>query len=144
MISLTKEELEQLNDLRREISELEAAIDKIKQQKTECVIDKVRASGSEFPYIDGFKKISGTNMAAVRKRRERIQRKENILDERRQKAEAEEIRIMEYINSVQDSRVRRIMQYRYVQGFSWERIAGIMNYDKSYIQRLISKFLDNK
>ena len=131
---MTKEELEQLNDLRREISELEAAIDKIKQQKTECVIDKVRASGSEFPYIDGY----GGH------RRERIQRKENILDERRQKAEAEEIRIMEYINSVQDSRVRRIMQYRYVQGFSWERIAGIMNYDKSYIQRLISKFLDNK
>ena len=107
-------------------------------------MDKVRASGSEFPYIDGFKKISGTNMAAVRKRRERIRKKEKILDERRQRAEEAEIRIMEYINSVQDSRVRRIMQYRYVEGFSWERIAGIMHYDKSYIQRLISKYLYNK
>lgn len=140
---MRKEELEQLNDLRKEISELEAAIDKIKQQKTECVMDKVRASGSEFPYIDGFKKISGTNMAAVNKKRERIRKKEKILDERRQRAEEAEIRIMEYINSVQDSRVRRIMQYRYVEGFTWERIASIMNYDKSYPQRLISKYLDN-
>ncbi len=141
---MTKEELEQLISLRKEISELEAAISKIKRQKTECVIDKVRASGSEFPYIDGFKKISGTNMAAVRKRREQICKKEKILDERRQRAEAEEIRIMEHINSVQDSRIRRIMQYRYVEGFSWEKIADIMNYDKSYLQRLISKYLGDK
>lgn len=141
---MRKEELEQLNDLRKEISELEAAISRIKQQNAEQATDKVRASGREFPYIDGYKKISGINMAAVKKRKELICKKEKLLKERRHKAEETELKIMEYINSVSDSRTRRIMQYRYVEGFSWEKIASIMNYDKSYLQRIISKYLGSK
>lgn len=110
---ITREELSQLNSLKKEIAELETEINRLRQQKSGTATDKVRSSGHEYPYIDGFKQISGFNKAADDKRKKLLEKKEALLSQRKEKAEAAELKIMEYINSVQDSRVRRIMQYRY-------------------------------
>lgn len=139
------EELEQLNDLHKEIAELEAAIKRIQQQKSGTATDKVRASGRDFPYIDGFKQISGLNMAAEQKRQELLRKKETLLNNRKKKAEEAELKIMEYINSVEDSRIRRIMQYRFVDGYKWEKIGKLLNYNRTYPQKLIDYYLkENK
>lgn len=140
---MQREELEQLNNLRKEITELNEEIYKIQQQEHEAVTDKVRASGNDFPYIDGFRKISGIDRQAECKREKNLSKKLALIKERRKKAAETELKLIEYINSVPDSRVRRIMQYRYVEGFTWEKIATIMNYDKSYPQRIIAKYLDS-
>ena len=50
--------------------------------------------------------------------------------------------IMEYINTVTDSRIRRIMQYKYVDGYTWQRIANIMHYDKSYPEKAITRYIN--
>ena len=47
---MKREDIEQLNNLRKEISELETAIERIRQQSVESVTDKVKSSGNEFPY----------------------------------------------------------------------------------------------
>lgn len=138
---MRKEELEQLISLRKEIADLEVAIIKIQEQKDEVVTDKVRASGKEFPYIDGYAKISGVNTETERKRKEILYKKEKLLNERKKKVESAEIRIIEYINSVQDSRIRRIMQYRYIDGCTWGKIAKSMHCDRTYPEKLISKYL---
>jgi len=49
---------------------------------------------------------------------------------------------MEYINTVTDSRIRRIMQYKYVDGYTWQRIANIMHYDKSYPEKAITRYIN--
>lgn len=138
---MTKRELEQLNNLRKEMAELDAAIMRIRQQKTETVTDKVKASGKEFPYIDGFKKISGFNTAAEQRHKELLRKKETLLADRKKKAEETELKIMEYINSVPDSRTRRIMQYRYIDGYTWDKIAKSMHCDRTYPEKLVSKYL---
>lgn len=135
------EELEQLNDLRKEIAELEAAIKRLRQQKSGTATDKVRASGKEYPYINGFKQISGYNMAAEERRKELLDRKELLLNDRKKKAEAAELKIMEYINSVEDSRVRRIMQYRFMDGYKWEKISKLLHYERTYPKKLIDGYL---
>ena len=139
---MKKEDLEQLNDLRKEIAELEAAIIRLRQQKTETATDKVRASGKYFPYVNGYKTIFGLNMAAEGERKELLDKKELLLTRRKRKAEETELRIMEYINSVQDSRIRRIMQYRYIDGYKWEKISSIMNCHRSTLEKAVYKYLD--
>ncbi len=141
---MKREEMEQLNNLRKEIAELEKAINRIRQQCEETITDKVRASGSEFPYINGYKRVSGISMSSEERKKKMLRQKQQLLNDRKTKAEHEELKITEYINSVQDSRVRRIMQYRYIDGYTWDRIGEIMNYDKSYPQKLLSKYLDDK
>lgn len=140
--NVKKEELEQLNDLHKEIAELEAAIVRLRQQKTETATDKVRASGKYFPYVNGYKTISGFNMAADGKRKELLDKKELILMRRKRKAEETELRIMEYINSVQDSKIRRIMQYRFIDGYKWDKIGKIIHCDRTYPKKLIDNYLE--
>ena len=135
------EELEQLNDLHKEIAELEAAIKRLRQQKSGTAADKVRASGKEYPYINGFKQISGYNMAAEERRKALLDRKEILLNDRKKKAEAAELKIMEYINSVEDSRVRMIMQYRFIDGYKWEKISRLTHYERTYPKKLIDSYL---
>ncbi len=101
---MTKEKLEQLIDLRKEIKEIE---------------QKIRQEGAENP--------SGNA---------------NLLKKRKEMAAEEEKQITEYINSVVDSRVRRIMQYKYVDGYTWRKIARIMHYDRSSPEKIITRYLN--
>lgn len=79
---------------------------------------------------------------------ERIKKEENIhlihkLTERKNMITLLATEIMEYINTISDSRVRRIMQYKYIEGYTWKKIADIMHYDRSYPEKIISKYLNN-
>lgn len=78
----------------------------------------------------------------------RIKKEENIclihkLEERKSMITLLEIEIMEYINTISDSRIRRIMQYKYIEGYTWKKIASIMHYDRSYPEKIITKYLNN-
>lgn len=101
---MTKEKLEQLIDLRKEIKEIGQ---RIKHESAECP-----SSNSE------------------------------LLKERVHMAAELERDITAYINSVEDSRIRRIMQYRYADGYAWGKIARIMHYDRTYPEKLIAKYLN--
>lgn len=65
-----------------------------------------------------------------------------LLAKRLDTAAGLEREIMEYINAVDNSRVRRIMQYKYVDGYTWQKIANIMHYDKSYPEKAITRYLN--
>lgn len=99
---MTKEKLEQLIDLRKEIKEIE--------QRLDC--DKCPLGNAE------------------------------LLEERVHMAAELEREITAYINSVEDSRIRRIMQYKYVDGYTWRKIACIMHYDRSYPEKAITRYLN--
>lgn len=100
---MTKEKLEQLINLRKEIKEIE---------------QRIRSEDAGYP--------SGNI---------------GLLGERIHMAAELEKEITAYINSVGDSKIRRIMQYRYVDGYQWNKIARIMHYDRTYPEKLISKYL---
>ncbi len=65
-----------------------------------------------------------------------------LLEKRKHMAAELEKEISGYINSVDDSRVRRIMQYKYIDGYTWKRIAKIMHYDRSYPEKVVTKYLN--
>lgn len=120
---MTKEELEQLIDLRKEIKELEQSILKVEQMETGEVPVKVKASCQDFPYTQGRVSVKTYNPALANKRDQLLYEKRMLLNERKEKAIKEEQKLTRYINNINESRVRRIMQYRYIDGYSWEKSA---------------------
>lgn len=43
---------------------------------------------------------------------------------------------MEMIDNIEDVRYRQVLEYRYCNGWSWEKIAKYMAYDEKYLHRL--------
>lgn len=138
---MTKEQLGQLRSLRREISELTDKIRELEAKPGTMVSDKVQASMKDFPYIETSVKIEGLDMVHDRKTRQQIESRKMLLIERRQQAQELELQITEYINRVEDSRLRRMMEYRYVEGKTWEQIGTIMNCDRTTAEKSITKYL---
>lgn len=138
---MTKKELEQLIDLKEEIKEIEQSILKIEQMDISSVPVKVDASGRNFPYIQGKMTVSSYDPALADKRAVRLYNKKTLLEERKKKAAEAERQILQYINSIQESRVRRIMQFRYIDGYSWEQIGAIMHFDRRTGERIVSRYL---
>lgn len=137
---MDKEKLKQLRSLRKEIKELDAAIEDLKQQKR-VTRDKVQASMSDFPYVRTTATVFSVDANADKARRKKITDKEIALLQRRQQAAALETEISEYIKSVTDSRIRRILRMRYIEGLSWDKVAIAMNYDRTYPEKLLSRYL---
>ena len=84
---MTKEELDQLQDLRQEIRELEYKIARLRNRGTRIVSDKVQASSKEFPYTPTNVKITGIDFKGDEKSKRQLSRKELLLKVRKQQAE---------------------------------------------------------
>lgn len=138
---MTKSELEQLLDLRKEIQELDAKVEKMQGQRVGKVMDRVHASMPEFPYVYTTKTITGVDNKGSRKRRRELTESELLLLKRRQQAVDAEFKISRYIKSINDSRIRRIISLRYEEGLSWDKVAAAMNCDRTYPEKLLTKYL---
>lgn len=137
---MTKNELGQLRDLRKEIRELDVKVEKMQKQRVGKVMDRVHASMPEFPYVYTTKTITGTDDKGGKLRKEMTEN-EILLLKRRQQAVEAEYRISQYINSINDSRIRRIISLRYEEGLSWSKVADDMNCDRTYPEKLLTKYL---
>lgn len=138
---MTKKELEQLIDLKKEIRELEQNIAKIERMDIGTMPVKVNASSQSFPYMPERVTVQGYDVKLADKRDILLYEKKTLLYERKEKAAEEEKRLMQYINSIKESKVRRIMQYKYIDGYSWEKIGDMMHFDRRTGERIISRYL---
>ncbi len=138
---MTKNELGQLINLRKEILELDAKVEKMQNQRVEKVMDKVHASMSDFPYAYTTKTITGIDNKGVKRQRRSLTESEFLLLKRRKQAVEAEYRISQYINSINDSRIRRIISLKYEEGLSWSKVAADINCDRTYPEKLLTKYL---
>lgn len=140
---MTKNELEQLLDLRKEIRELDEKVERMQKQRVGKVTDRVHASMKEYPYIQTTKTITGVDNMD-KKHRKHLAESEILLLKRRQQAVNAEHKISEYIKSIKDSRIRRIISLKYEEGLSWGEVAKKMNYDRTYPEKLLTKYLNEQ
>ena len=137
----TKELLKQYNDLQKEIKELEQRIERVKNKKIQVVSDTVKGS-PYFPYNDRTFIVTGIE---VDKKEQTLERLNSILCKRRAKCTELKLQIEEFINTIPDSRTRRVFSLRYIDGLNWLQIARkIERYDESYPRKVIhDKYLEN-
>lgn len=129
-----KELLRQYDDIQKEIKELECRIKKL-NCKADIESDTVVGSNTEFPYNERVYTVSGINFEA---KTEKLDRLNKVLTKRVQKCEDMKIEIEEFINTIPDSRTRRVFSLRYIDGLTWMQIARrIERYDESYPRKVI-------
>ena len=108
---MTKDKLVQYCDLKVEIENLEKRIDRI-QKQSEMVADVVQNGYKGRAVIRGVDLI----------RKQKLERLNNILKERYERDLQLQIEIEEFISNIQDSKLRQIFEFRYIDGFSWIQI----------------------
>lgn len=142
MISIaTKELLKQYCDLQKEIKELEQRIERLRSKSVQVVTDSVKGSSNDFPYVEKTFIITGLEED---RREQQLEKLSNILYKRKAKCKEIAIEIEEFINTIPDSRTRRVFTLRYIDGLSWLQIARkIERYDESYPRKVIhDKYLE--
>lgn len=131
---MTKKELSQYIDLSRECDDLRNRIAEL-ESENECSI--VQSSMPEFPYTRTRVMVYGKS----EKSRKRIANMRNMLCKRLDDAEAAMEKVMEYIETVQDSQMRQILRHKYLDGWTWERIGETMGYDHSSVLKRVNRYL---
>jgi hypothetical protein len=117
--------LEQYKDKLKEIKLLESRIIEMRQEETEIVSDTVRGSSSSFPYTQYTVKITGLNV----KKREKINRVIERLIIRKTALYHDLEEVEQFVDEIQDSRVRQIIELRYIKGMSWNAVSTkVYNY----------------
>jgi DNA-directed RNA polymerase specialized sigma24 family protein len=137
----TKELLKQYCDLQKEIKELEQRIERVRNKNVQVVTDSVKGSSKHFPYIERSFVITGLEED---KREQQLEKLNSILYKRRAKCTEFKLEIEEFINTIPDSRTRRVFTLRYIDGLNWLQIARkIERYDESYPRKVIhDKYLE--
>lgn len=140
-----KELLKQYNDLIVEIRDIERKIDKLEKVESKCEQDSVTGSNPYFPYEPRTFRVEGYNIIDEEKRNMRVSRMKRLLIRRKCKCEDLKLEIEEFINTIPDSRTRRVFQYRYIDNLSWQAVARrISRSDESYPRKEIhDKYLNS-
>lgn len=107
---MTAKQLNQYRSLCMEIEELE---EKIEQEKySGLVTDVVSGSDSGYPYIKRKFTITGVDTG-----------REDRLRLMKEKCCKERDAILDYINDIEESRIRQIFMLRHLDGLSWRAVA---------------------
>ena len=122
---MTRNQLVEYCDLKKEIEDLEKRIDRI-HKTSEMVSDTVQ---------NGYKHravIYGVDL----KRKRKLNMYENKLQEFYDKLFEEQNQIEDYIETIPQSNIRQIFRYRYIDGFNWLQIMHLMKYKSESTARM--------
>ena len=135
-MAVTLEMLEQYNDMFREAKMWEQELDELRKKNT-VVKDTVRGSMSSFPYTTHSVTIQG-----MQKPNGRIAAQEKRLEERRERLYAMLTEIDDFIDKLEDSQLRQIINYRYVQGYSWVKTARLVHNKENAIRMRVKRYFE--
>lgn len=134
---IKKQDLKQIESLRKEIKYLEDKINKIESKPVKIVQDSVSASSVSFPYIRHTAKIEGFESPKNRNKYKKILKDKKYTLEKK-------INNLEYeLNKIEDSELRMIIRYKYEENYSWIKIMHEMEYDsESKARMILERFLE--
>mgnify|MGYP007106074783 CR=1 FL=1 len=110
---MTLKELSQLYHLKREIGHDRERLAKL----------RARRGSVSSPKLDGLPSSAGGGQSAVENLALEIADLEAIIDSKIIQCVHEQNRLERYIAGIPDSRTRMIMSFRFVDGFSWGKVA---------------------
>jgi len=127
---MSKRRLEQYIDLKKEIFLLGEQILSA-TSGGDIVTDMVRGSSAEHPYTQHNIIIQGHGSVSVQR-----------WSARKTALEHECTAVEEFIESVDDSTMRQILTWKYIQGNTVERTAAIVGYSPVHVKRLLKNFFE--
>lgn len=141
---MTRQELEQYIDLKKEIKYLEDKIKELQQKEKLYSKDVVRGSSTEYPYtskpivIEGYDEEYDEQIIKSIKRKE-IRLKQLVLQSERK---AEEI--WKFIQGIKEPRIRQMLSMRYIDGDSWLKISMVFkSSNECYARNTCERYLSS-
>jgi hypothetical protein len=134
MPNMTKDELSRLAAITQEIELIKK---QISGTSPKYLVDFVKASSPEFPYTQHNVKVAGNDYDAYYSRVNRLQKR---LSNKLNELMDEKDRVMEYIETVNDSTMRMILSLKYVNGLTFEEIGNEIGYSRVWVKKKHSKF----
>ena len=137
-------ELKQYRALEKEIAMLKQKVDRLSVRKYKYGADSVTSSSPAAPYRKSIVVIRGYGYDAANdhaKARLKKHTRERLHELNQKFGE-----IQAFIDSIDDSIVRQIVEYRYIEGLSWAAIGKII-YDKpteSTPRMIVERFFEKK
>lgn len=106
------------------LKETEAELESLHQHGGKCVQDSVRGSMQDFPYAPKIIHIEGVLDSMVYQGH--IKSMERILLDRAAAVAAQKEQVEQFLNelAITSPRILRIYKCKYIEGMSWEQIAG--------------------
>lgn len=124
---ITKQILIQYSDLQKEIldvqkkiSDLEKYIDKIEEEGS--VVDTVTGGNGGIQHF----KIEGFPFPEYSKKKTLLLTRKSMLIQLQDELLEQTNEVEKFISEIDDSRMRRIINYRFIERLSWNRIADMM------------------
>lgn len=135
---MTEKDLKQYRNIIKEIQDLDNRIDQLYDKELGAVSAKVKGSSKSFPYtevrtsviIDDPKEVAARDrlIAARKKKKDQLQ---NIAFE-----------MERFVDDIEDSELRLIFKYRFIDGMKLNDIADEISLDRSVIGKKIRKYMD--
>lgn len=146
VIEVKRTALEQYIDLKKEIEEIEVRIQRLQKK-----LDRINKEGNVRYAVKGGDgglqtfHIEGFPVAEEDETKFLISKNIRILNERKAKAEELVVEVESYINQIDDSRMRRMITLRYVEGHQWWRVAEKMGkgYTEDSCKKQMERFIKN-
>lgn len=102
------------------VKETEKDILRLNQKKKTIIQEKVKGSMHEFPYTEQNFKIQGSEFSV--KDADRLRREEELLKQRKVKAEQIKVQVEEWMLTI-PARMQRIIRYKFFERCTWEQVA---------------------
>lgn len=141
---MTEQKLEQLVALRQEIDNLKRKIEILSEKPGRMTSDKVQASMEEYPYISTYVNIRGRDRQQDERITRAINREKKLLKSRLAKAEQLENEIKSWIEQIEDSKIRQIVEYKYIDNLTWQQIGEKLHMDRTTAKKKLVRYLEKK
>lgn len=129
---MTKQELRSYQTIRKEIRQLEGQIRELDS----------RVYSPRAPHLTGLPGAAQTEPGSTQERAAtELFELRAFYDEKIRELHEKRREIENTIAELQDSNERMIMRYRYINGYSFEKISGRINYSLQHVFRLHKKAL---
>ena len=134
-------EFRQLRSMHKEIKQIEERMAMICDQEESYAAAVVQTSGKTWPYLTKSIAIRSLDPEDIEERKKALVIQRDLLKERLKKCSELETRILMFISGIDGSELRRIAEYRYLEGMKWEDIGKMMGTDRTTPQKQLKKEL---
>lgn len=144
-MGIEKNVLEQYTSIKEEIIDLERRNknDRNEIKKLEKQIMSDTVTGSRDDLTIGPIPVRGIAESLIEKKQDRIRNRMIKQLQHRQKLEGMKEEIEDYIQKIEDSEIRRIARFRYIDGLKWKEVAVRMGkgYSEDFCRIKMENFL---
>lgn len=136
---MDKKILVQYCDIRAEVKDLEKRINTSESHKSKIVVDNVRGSSAEFPYVEHNFVIEGV---ANYRPNANLNKNKKMLKEAYERLLEIQTSVEKFIENIEDSRMRQILRYRYIDSYTWTKMGHIMNFNADGLRMEHNRFFN--